>query len=112
MSTKSLGKQSKELLNKNNALKEEVTSSKDDVNSLLQIVSNLRKKLTTSEKEKEKTLLQNKKLLEDIAIVEDVKRIESFKDENDTLTKVLNRTFEGSDKLKLLLKDNRHLFEK
>lgn len=108
---KILRKQRKKLLEENNALKEEVTLSKDDVKYLKQNVSSLIEKLTIFETEKEKTLFQNKKLVEDTTIV-DVKRVESLRHKNNTFTKVLNRILEGSDQLRILLKDSRTPFIK
>lgn len=66
--------------------------------SLLQNIRNLKERLTTSKKEKGKNLFQNKKLIEDIVIVENVKLFESLKHENETLTKVLNKTLDENDR--------------
>lgn len=72
----------------------------------------MEEKLNILERENENLVLKNKRLLENTAIDEDVKRVELLKWENDTLHKVLRRTFEGNKHLDLLIKGCKHSFNK
>lgn len=56
--------------------------------------------------------MKYEKLLENTTITRDVKCIKILKRKNETLHKVLNRTFEGNKCLRLLRRGVKHLYNK
>lgn len=57
---------------------------------------------------KRKKLCHKGKPVDNTTVGKKVKIIESFRHENDTLTKILSRTLEGNDRLDQLLRESRH----
>lgn len=57
-----------------------------------QNVRNLREELTVFNREKEKNIFKNKRIVKDITIVESARHVQSRRHENDTYTRVLNKT--------------------
>lgn len=67
----------------------DLTTSKDDVNSLNLQNSDLERKIIESKRQVENIFSKNEMLEKNLNIVEDVKCVEPFRLENDNLLKVL-----------------------